>query len=976
MGISIPKMMKNAFAVGMLCMLGGSIRSDAQINVYPNQTALALAQTLTGAGVVVSNATLTCPNGANAIFGTVTSPLVLDSGIILTSGMTQTNGAVIGVNGNFNLFANNNNNAAGDADLTTLSGQPTNDACKLEFDFVPAGDTIKFDYVFGSEEYNGQNNGFNANFNCSTFDDAFGFFISGPGITGVQNIALVPGTTLPVSINTINDGVGAVAGGPCFTNTNGNGPYTQYYVSNSGQANPDLTYSGRTVVLTAIKNVTPCSTYHLKLAVADAVDFAYDSGVFLKAGSLTSNAVAITPIGGGGLTAPTPYCVRGCLPGRFVFARPVPKPTPLTIHYQIQGSAVNGSDYTTIADSVVIPANGTTANQFINALPVTPATGPKTVKLLVYSPYTCGTSTPIIDSAIMTIYDSLQANIITPDTAICRLQSVKIITDGDTLLHFHWTPATGLDDPNAREPIATPSVTTTYTLNGYLPGSGCDTVHKQITITIKQPPVVNAGPDRTTCLGTPFQFNVVTTPATQTYTYSWTPGNNLSSTTVSDPVFTPTAVTGNITYYITANPGAVGCSGYDTISVRVLPNDFNLYTRDTAICKGATVTVNADGDTAFHYTWTPTAGVSDPNIITPSITPDTSRLYTITASYPTCPDIVKQFFIDVQPNPVVYAGPDRAKCQWDTLHIEPVVTPDWYTHYSYSWSPATHVDDPTSKDIVFDGQKDTTLVLTVTTPAGCTGNDDMNITVHQGNFASVAPADTAICPLNSVPILVTGGAQYHWTPATYLDDPNIANPVSSPIADVYYTGLITDIYGCKDTVNVNIVVHPNAVVSLPDTITLWPGQSAQMDPQGNCLYFQWFPSLGLSASNISNPVVMPQTNTKYIVTATTENGCTTEDSVIVKVNEETILALPNAFSPGSQPNSILKINKLGIASLKYFRIFNRWGTKVFETSDIDQGWDGQYNGTPQPMGVYVYEIEAYTNTGKRFYKQGNVTLIR
>ena len=76
------------------------------------------------------------------------------------------------------------------------------------------------------------------------------------------------------------------------------------------------------------------------------------------------------------------------------------------------------------------------------------------------------------------------------------------------------------------------------------------------------------------------------------------------------------------------------------------------------------------------------------------------------------------------------------------------------------------------------------------------------------------------------------------------------------------------------------------------------------------------------------------------------------------------------------PNDIFKLNKRGIATLKAFKIYNRWGNLVFETTNVEEGWDGTYKGTPQPMGVYVYQIDAVTNSGKRFTKQGNVTLIR
>jgi gliding motility-associated-like protein len=100
------------------------------------------------------------------------------------------------------------------------------------------------------------------------------------------------------------------------------------------------------------------------------------------------------------------------------------------------------------------------------------------------------------------------------------------------------------------------------------------------------------------------------------------------------------------------------------------------------------------------------------------------------------------------------------------------------------------------------------------------------------------------------------------------------------------------------------------------------------------------------------------------------------DSIDIYINQESVLAVPNAFTPGSGANNEFKIIKRGIATLKYFRIFNRWGNLIFETTDIDKGWNGEFKGVPQPFGVYVYQIEAVTNTGTEFQKHGNVTLIR
>ena len=950
----------------LLLAIGALISSSvhAQITVTPSQTATALAQKLVGTGVQISNATLNCPANANGIFTVLTSNLGLDSGIVLTSGQAATGGGNTGVNAPASSSASNSNSAPGDPDLTAISGVTTNDRCVLEFDFLPAGDTIKFDYVFGSDEY--------TTYNCSSFNDVFGFLISGPGITGQKNIALVPGTNFPVAINTINNGGNytPTPSNPCYTATGGNGPYTALYVTNTGTT---VSYNGFSTILTAISPVTPCSTYHLKLAIADGSDHILDSGVFLKAGSLTSNAVTVTPVGGGGLSAPTPYTVRGCLPGQFIFNRPVAAATPLTIKYQITGSATNGVDYNQIADSVVIPGGQTSTILNIYGIPVNPPTGPENVKLYIYSPYTC--STPVvIDSAEIMIYDSLDVEILSPDTAVCKHESVQIFTRGDTLLEFSWTPTTWIDSVNGRNPTVTPMSTTTYTVAATLPGSGCPPSHDHITVTIQEEPEVDAGPDVVTCLGVPVQFNLSVTPTTQNYTYSWSPGTNLSATNIPNPVSNPT---GDITYFIEVDPGAAGCLGYDTVSIRVLPNDFSLFNKDTAICKGASVQINAMGDTAFNYAWTPGLWVSDSNVINPLITPDTSQLYTLTASYPGCPNIVKQLYFDVQPVAQVYVGPDREKCQYDTIMIEPIITPAGYPNYTYTWQPATGVDDPSRKNIIFSGQANAMpLSLSVATPAGCIGTDDLDITVHPGDFASVTPSDTAICPRETVSLNVDGGVFFDWTPGYFLTDSAGSNVVASPVTNITYEIVVTDVNGCLDTVTSTIVVHPDAVLELGETVTLYPGESIQMDPQGNGLYFSWFPPHGLSADNIANPVAQPDVNTRYFVTARSEWGCVATDSIDVLVNTESVLDLPNAFSPGSYPNDEFKIIKRGIATLKYFRIFNRWGAKVFETSNIDEGWDGMLNGTPQPMGVYVYMVEAETNTGRRFVKQGNVTLIR
>ena len=956
----------NLFTALSITALFVSPTINAQVNVTANLTAQQLAAILVGSGVTVSNETLNCGVDGSGRFDVVTSNLGLDSGIVLTSGYCNTtSGTHIGVNGQEGVqFPSTSSGNGGDNDLNILSGVTTFDKCILEFDFEPQGDSIKFDYVFGSVEYTG--------YSCTGFNDVFGFFISGPGYTTLTNIALIPGTNIPVAINSTTDtsvnNVWDVT--PC-TNMGTGSPFSQYYVDNVG--GQTITYNGFTTVLTALAAVQPCSTYHLKLAIADGSDPILDSGVFLKAGSLTSNSISVESYGGGGLVAPEPYCVRGCLPGQFIFHLGTPSNFPYVIHYDLGGTAVMGYDYANIADSVIVPAGDTMFTIDINGLVVPPA-GPKTVEVYLISPFNCNGSF-YVDTAVLTIYDSLYARILTPDTAVCRYESVQIQAEADTILSILWTPNATLNNDTILNPVATPSTNTTYTMVASLPGSGCPPVHDQITISIADEPVIDLGPDIAICTGASHQFNPTVTPNNQTYSFSWSPGTDLDNTMIANPTTTPT---GDITYSVIVTPTLALCPGYDTINVHVIPNDFTLENTDTAICKGAVVQVRANGPTEFQYQWIPTAGVSNAFIIDPVITADTTTTYIITASHPNCPDIVKSFEIDVQPTPSVFMGPDMEICQFDSLHILADVVPDWYTGYSINWEP-DYLDSLNPYHVVFDEDVDGQVIATVSTPAGCVGADTVNVIVHPNDFGTASPLNADLCPRDTLQLTAGGGVTYSWTSdigLPTLNDVTSSNPVAFPMTDVLYTVIITDQYGCTDTFNVDVSVHSNAIISMEDSVRLYPGETFQINTGGNVFYYNWFPPDGLSATNIGNPVANPAVDTRYYVEGTTEWGCKTMDSIDVFVNTESIVDMPNAFSPGSSPNGELKIVKKGIASLKYFRIFNRWGQVVIETTDINKGWDGKFNGEPQPMGVYVYTIEAFTSTNERFYKQGNVTLIR
>lgn len=886
------------FSLLMLSVFLSPNTTSAQLTVVPGATAAVLSNKLVGAGVAAWGATLTCAGVANGTFSG-TSTLPFDSGIVLTSGRAMTGGGFFGCNGSAGSFASTANGLPGDPMLTALAGVPTHDACILEFNFRPTGDTIKFNYVFGSEEY--------PEWACATVNDAFGFFISGPGFATATNLALVPGTTIPVSINSVNSApVGT--GFPLSPNCTGMGPgspFSAYYINNS--TSTTITYDGTTVKLQAIAAVTPCDTYHLKIGIADGGDEVYDSGVFLEAGSLSSTSLTVGSQGmnPGDTTVGSEYAVRGCQPGKFIFGRSGTLINPFTIHYVIGGTAVNGYDYGTIADSIVIPAGDSIGILMINPLLV-PAAGPKVVKIYILSPYTCGSGGPIImDSAQLTILDSFFINIITPDTAICNGQFVNIHAIGDPLLHYSWSPSLTISNDTLLNTTATPTVTTTYVVTGVFPG--CPSSSDKVTITVYTPPVTSVGSHlKKICKGVPLPVNVVTSP-TGPWSFAWTPGTDLSSATVANPTVTPSTV-GDFWYYVTVNTPVVGCNTRDSFLLHVLPNDFSVFSQDTGICfPPGSYQVRALGDTEFTYHWVPNYNVSDPFSLTPVISPDATTVYTVTGSYPGCPDMVHTILYSIQHPQVNIVTGDTTVCIEIPMPLDVMVTPA-DSPYTFTWTPTPTtglVGDTLIEPSFFAGTGSYSYTVTVQSQLGCTDSDH---------------------------IVITSAPPVHIVP----------NPASATI-----------MYGESIQLNaVSLVTNP--------------------------LFYMWTPHDGsLTNNNINNPVGRPLDSTTYIVYAMNEWGCRDTAEVTVLVDKTMSECIPTAFTPnGDGKNDEFRLLCNKHQKLVDFRIFNRWGQVVYESTNPNKGWDGTYNGEPQDMGVYFYVITVARPEKTNITYKGEVTLIR
>ena len=430
---------------------------------------------LLGPGVVAFNVTYTGHPQAIGFFNGSQTNIGLDSGILLTNGSIKN---ALGPNNSTMTTAINL--TPGDSTLDSIAQQPTRDAAILEFDFIPSSDTVKFRYVFASEEYyEGV---------CTPFNDIFAFLISGPNISGVQNIALIPNTNLPVTISSVNEGIiGQSIYLPdstypwCYLN------YTPYYVDNTNPPGTSVEYDGFTTVLTAYAVVVPCMTYHIRLAIADGGnDDTWDSGVFLEAGSFNSHYITITgdPIVRG--AALDSAGMEGCSLIDLVFRRYDSIAFPRTLGFVTSGTAINGIDYVLSSSNIYFQPGQDTTHLYITPIldaiaePMEDLTIQIVPDFIVCSGWdTASVTAYIVDSPPLSVY-------VTEDLSDCAFGSVSATAhaSGGALgssYTYWWNPSGGTD---STEWIPYMSGTYTITITDscgtqqaelvYVPTDSCD----------------------------------------------------------------------------------------------------------------------------------------------------------------------------------------------------------------------------------------------------------------------------------------------------------------------------------------------------------------------------------------------------------------------------------------------------------------------------------------------------------------------
>lgn len=276
-----------------------------------------------------------------------------------------------------------------------------------------------------------------------------------------------------------------------------------------------------------------------------------------------------------------------------------------------------------------------------------------------------------------------------------------------------------------------------------------------------------------------------------------------------------------------------------------------------------------------------------------------------------------------------------------------------------------------------------TVTLQVATKEGCVSEITQKIiTIQQHPDISMQEAMNAcknepvlFAAANSNPALPV--QSWHWDmgDGATADEASFTHAYSNGgtySAAVYALGP----GGCpSDTLQQEVAIFATNAFAGNDT-TAAIGQPIQLQASGGA-YFTWTPASGLSDANSSSPIATVEHDATYTVTATSDAGCPTTDTLFIKAYQGPEFYVPNAFTPnGDGRNDVFRFTAAGMTAIHYFKIFNRYGQLVYSSTTPSHGWDGSFNGKPQTTGTYVWMIEGKDYTGNNIQRKGTVTLIR
>lgn len=597
------------------------------------------------------------------------------------------------------------------------------------------------------------------------------------------------------------------------------------------------------------------------------------------------------------------------------------------------------------------PATGLSANNIANPI----ATPASTTEYIVSGTNTFGC---IAKDTVTVTVKPAPVIVKSANDTICNLQSAQLNVSGG--VSYSWLPGGTLNNTSIPNPVATPTGTTTYTVT--VTGANACTSTDSIKISIDTV-VVNTIADASACLNTGTMLS--TTGAAQ---YSWFPATGLSAANIANPIATPA----NNTQYVVTGTSAAGCTDTDTVNIIVKPLPVVTTSLSDAVCLNKSIQLNASG--GVSYSWFPAQTLSNASVANPIATPLSNTMYYVTVTGANNCTNIDSVVISVKPLPFISKSADATICNTQSAQLTSA------GGVSYSWTPSATLNNANIANPIASPTANTTYTVLVTGNNGCSAKDSLSITVNSFPVFSVSPGYST-CVNGTAPLSASGGTSYLWSPAQYLSNATIENPIATVASNTIFTVLINDSI-CKVSASLSTTVTTNV---LPPVITATKSSdidcvfsTVQLKATGADV-FSWSPATNLSNSGIANPIAKPAATQQYtVVGKNSANGCQSKDTitVFVKAPADPKAYIPNTFTPnGDGTNDCFRVRDFGTIKILDVMVFNRFGNLVFQTKDINHCWDGRYKGQPAEVGNYVYYIKVLNNCGEEINK-GNLLLIR
>ena len=504
------------------------------------------------------------------------------------------------------------------------------------------------------------------------------------------------------------------------------------------------------------------------------------------------------------------------------------------------------------------------------------------------------------------------------------------------------------------------------------------------TIVINSTPVASFTSTAPVCSGLPVSFANTGTSSNVNWLWNLGTGATPSVSALQNPAGVTYDSSGIITVSLTITDVSTSCSSTAISTINIYQTPTAVFTSSAPQCANSPVNFTNTGSTGSDWSYAWDFGSNALPAVSSSENPtgilyDSSGTKTVTFTIQDahCSQTTTQA-ITVSPLPIAYAGADTTICANVSVRLGGTnLTPG----ATYQWFPSSTLDNPyVPNPIASPTASITNYSVSVTAPStGCVSTSFVVVTMLNPLIANPG-VNSQICLNDSVEIGagLIEGEFYKWTPATGLSSTNIPNPVASPAQTTTYTLVVTDTSGCapvSDNVTVTVNPLPNANAGPDDTIQT--GGTVQLTGTGGVQYV-WSPAAGLSNANLFNPVASPDSSTIYVLTVTNVFGCQSTDTMEVYVfGYETPYWIPSAFTPnGDGHNDVLYVRGGGFLTFE-FQVFNRYGEEMFDSKDINEGWDGKApGGQPAPLDAYVYKINGVLNSGKTVDVKGIVNLVR